>query len=48
MQTDRNTKGTGIERLLFKDLDEVRKFMFDAIASFRLNKARGIIAEFYH
>ncbi|MCD4683991.1 MAG: phosphoenolpyruvate synthase [Bacteroidales bacterium] len=31
----------------FKDLDEVRKFMFDAIASFRLNKARGIIAEFY-
>ncbi|MCB0805122.1 MAG: phosphoenolpyruvate synthase [Bacteroidales bacterium] len=31
----------------FKNLDEVRKFMFDAIASFRLNKARGIIAEFY-
>lgn len=31
----------------FKDLDEVRKFMFDAIASFRLNKARGVIAEFY-
>ncbi len=31
----------------FKDLDEVRKFMFDSIASFRLNKARGIIAEFY-
>lgn len=31
----------------FKDLDEVRKFMFDAIASFRMNKARGIIAEFY-
>ena len=31
----------------FKELDDVRKFMFDAIASFRLNKARGIIAEFY-
>ena len=31
----------------FKDLDDVRKFMFDAIASFRLNKARGVIAEFY-
>jgi CheY-like chemotaxis protein len=31
----------------FKDLDEVRKFMFDAIASFRMNKARGVIAEFY-
>jgi CheY-like chemotaxis protein len=31
----------------FENLDEVRKFMFDAIASFRLNKARGIIAEFY-
>lgn len=31
----------------FKNLDEVRRFMFDAIASFRLNKARGIIAEFY-
>jgi CheY-like chemotaxis protein len=31
----------------FENLDEVRRFMFDAIASFRLNKARGIIAEFY-
>jgi len=31
----------------FNELDDVRKFMFDAIASFRLNKARGIIAEFY-
>ncbi len=31
----------------FQNLDEVRRFMFDAIASFRLNKARGIIAEFY-
>ena len=31
----------------FQSLDEVRRFMFDAIASFRLNKARGVIAEFY-
>jgi CheY-like chemotaxis protein len=31
----------------FKNLDEVRRFMFDAIASFRMNKARGVIAEFY-
>ncbi|GAB4330011.1 MAG: PEP/pyruvate-binding domain-containing protein [Bacteroidales bacterium] len=31
----------------FENLDEVRRFMFDAIASFRLNKARGVIAEFY-
>jgi hypothetical protein len=30
----------------FADLDEIRRFVFDAIASFRLNKARGIIAEF--
>lgn len=30
----------------FKDLDEIRRFIFDAIATFRLNKARGIIAEF--
>ena len=30
----------------FKDLDEIRKFVFDAIASFRMNKARGIIAQF--
>ncbi|MBN3035314.1 MAG: phosphoenolpyruvate synthase [Bacteroidales bacterium] len=31
----------------FEDLDEVRRFMFDAVASFRLNKARGVIAQFY-
>lgn len=30
----------------FNDLDEIRRFVFDAIATFRLNKARGIIAEF--
>jgi len=31
----------------FIDLDDIRRFMFDAIASFRINKARGVIAEFY-
>jgi CheY-like chemotaxis protein len=30
----------------FQDLDDIRRFIFDAIATFRLNKARGIIAEF--
>jgi CheY-like chemotaxis protein len=30
----------------FDSLDEIRQFIFDAIATFRLNKARGIIAEF--
>jgi len=30
----------------FIDLDEVRRFIFDAIALYRLNKARGIIAKF--
>lgn len=30
----------------FNDLDEIRRFVFDAIATFRMNKARGIIAEF--
>lgn len=30
----------------FSTLDEIRQFIFDAIATFRLNKARGIIAEF--
>lgn len=30
----------------FESLDEIRQFIFDAIATFRLNKARGIIAEF--
>ena len=31
----------------FDDLQDVRRFMFDAIASYRLSKARGVIAEFY-
>jgi CheY-like chemotaxis protein len=30
----------------FIDLDEVRRFIFDAIALYRLNKSRGIIAKF--
>ncbi|MBP7849216.1 MAG: phosphoenolpyruvate synthase [Lentimicrobiaceae bacterium] len=30
----------------FRDLDEVRRYLFDAIANFRFNKARGVIAEF--
>ncbi|HRS54795.1 MAG TPA: PEP/pyruvate-binding domain-containing protein, partial [Bacteroidales bacterium] len=30
----------------FNDLDEVRRYLFDAISSFRLNKGRGIIADF--
>ncbi|MFZ4463135.1 MAG: PEP/pyruvate-binding domain-containing protein, partial [Bacteroidales bacterium] len=30
----------------FKDTDEVKRFVFDAIANFRLNKAKGVIAEF--
>ncbi len=30
----------------FQDLDEVRRFVFDAIANFRFTKARGVIAEF--
>ena len=30
----------------FQDLDEVRRFVFDAIANFRFSKARGVIAEF--
>lgn len=31
----------------FSDIDEIKRFLFDAIASYRLNKARGVIAEFY-
>lgn len=31
----------------FNDLDDVRRYLFDGIASFRFNKARGVIAEFY-
>ncbi len=30
----------------FTDLDEIRRFLFDSIANYRLNKSRGIIAEF--
>ncbi|MBI9033239.1 MAG: phosphoenolpyruvate synthase [Bacteroidales bacterium] len=30
----------------FKNLNEVRRFVFDAIATYRMNKARGVIAEF--
>lgn len=30
----------------FDDLDDVRRFIFDAIALYRLNKSRGIIAKF--
>ena len=30
----------------FEDLDEVRRYIFDAIASFRISRARGVIAEF--
>ncbi len=31
----------------FNDLDEVKRYLFDAIGSFRLSKARGVIAQFY-
>lgn len=30
----------------FVDLDAIRRYVFDAIASFRMSRARGIIAEF--
>ncbi len=30
----------------FQDSDDVKRFVFDAIGTFRLNKARGVIAEF--
>ncbi len=30
----------------FTDLDEIRRFIFESIAGFRLNKGRGIIAQF--
>ncbi len=30
----------------FENLDDIRQFIFEAIATFRMNKARGIIAEF--
>jgi CheY-like chemotaxis protein len=31
----------------FIDIDDSKRFIFDAIGSFRLNKARGVIAQFY-
>ncbi|MFZ4399068.1 MAG: PEP/pyruvate-binding domain-containing protein [Bacteroidales bacterium] len=31
----------------FNDLDEIRRYIFDAIARYRSNKGRGIIADFY-
>ena len=31
----------------FASLDQARRFIFDAIANFRLNKGHGVIAEFY-
>lgn len=30
----------------FGDLDEVRRYLFDSIASFRISKSRGVIAQF--
>ncbi len=30
----------------FSDCDDIKRFVFDAIGTFRLNKARGVIAEF--
>lgn len=30
----------------FTELDDIRKFIFESIASYRLNKARGVIAQF--
>lgn len=37
----------GLQLEDFDDLDSIKRFIFDAIGSFRLNKARGVIAEFY-
>jgi CheY-like chemotaxis protein len=31
----------------FTSIDQARRFIFDAIANFRLNKGHGVIAEFY-
>jgi len=31
----------------FNDLDEIRRYIFDAIARYRSNKGRGVIADFY-
>ncbi len=31
----------------FNDLDEIRRYIYDAIARYRSNKGRGVIADFY-
>jgi hypothetical protein len=31
----------------FKDLEHARKFLYESISNFRLNKGRGVIAKFY-
>ncbi|NJN28923.1 MAG: hypothetical protein HC819_24635 [Cyclobacteriaceae bacterium] len=31
----------------FRDLEHARRFLFESIANFRLNKGRGVIAKFY-
>ena len=31
----------------FDDLDDVKRFIFDAIVNYRMSKGRGVIAEFY-
>jgi CheY-like chemotaxis protein len=31
----------------FKDVDEVRRYIFDAVARYRTTKGRGVIADFY-
>jgi len=31
----------------FEDLDEIRRYLYDAIAKFRMYKGRGVIAEFH-
>ncbi|MBE9481738.1 MAG: phosphoenolpyruvate synthase, partial [Bacteroidetes bacterium] len=36
----------GDEREDFNDLEEIRRYIFDTIADFRLNKGRGVIAKF--
>ena len=36
----------GDEREDFNDLDEIRRYIIDTIADFRLNKGRGVIAKF--
>ncbi len=31
----------------FEDLDEIRRYLYDAISKFRMHKGRGVIAEFH-